>query len=222
MTWLPLCLVIFDCDGVLIDSEPVSRRVLMEEAAALGFRLTEAGAHAFTGQTWYAIKPIFEARIGRSLPDLWPQMLCDRVIARMALTIEPIAGAREALEATTVLGLAYRIASNSSHEEMAIKFSGTAMSDLVAGRIFSARDVRRGKPAPDIFLAASGGIDPRACIVVEDSTPGITGAQAAGMRVIAYAPDGLPAGLARAPDAIVTSLAELPAVFAAAMHPQAS
>jgi HAD superfamily hydrolase (TIGR01509 family) len=222
MTWLPLRLVIFDCDGVLMDSEPASRLVLMEEARALGLPLTEAGAHAFTGQTWQAIKPAFEAAIGRLLPDLWPQMLRDRVIARMAHSIQPIPGARAVLEATAALGLPYRIASNSSHAEMATKFGGTGMADLVAGRTISAGDVPRGKPAPDIFLAAAGGVEPRACIVVEDSTPGITGAQAAGMRVIAYAPEGLPPGLARAPDAIITSLAELPPLFAAATRPQAA
>jgi len=222
MTWLPLRLVIFDCDGVLMDSEPTSRLVLMEEAATLGFPLTEAGAHAFTGQTWHAIKPVFEAAIGRTLPYLWPQMLRDRVIARMAQTIQPIQGARDVLEATTALGLPYRIASNSSHEEMAVKFGATFMAELVAGRTYSAVDVPRGKPAPDIFLAAAAGVDPRACIVVEDSAPGITAAQAAGMRVIAYAPKGLPAGLTRAPDATITSLAELPPAFAAAMRPQAA
>ncbi len=211
-------LVIFDCDGVLIDSEPVSRRLLAEEAAALGWAMTEAYAHRFTGLTWSAIQPIYEAETGRALPQDWPVRVQRRLIARMAAGVPAMEGARGVLEATAALGVPYRIASNSSHQEMAEKFGNTGLSVLVAGRVHSARDVSHGKPAPDLFLAAARaqGVPPSGCLVVEDSVPGIAAAHAAGMRVVAFAPDSLPLGLPVPPHHVVRSLAELPGLFAAA------
>ena len=211
-------LVIFDCDGVLIDSEPVSRHLLAEAAAALGWPMTEAYAHRFTGLTWSAIQPIYEAQTGRTLPPDWPVRLQERLIARMAAGVPAMEGAREVLEATAALGIPYRVASNSSHQEMAQKFGVNGLSPLVAGRVHSARDVARGKPAPDLFLAAARaqGVAPAACLVVEDSAPGMAAAHAACMGVAAFAPDGLPPGLADAPHHIVRSLAALPALFAQA------
>ncbi len=209
-------LVIFDCDGVLIDSEPVSRRLLAEEAHALGWPMEEAYAHRFTGLTWSAIQPVFEATLGRALPADWPVTLQDRLIRRMASGVPAMAGARSVLEAVAALGLPYRIASNSSHAEMAQKFGGNGLSALVAGRVHSARDVAAGKPAPDLFLAAAAaeGVSPSACLVVEDSGPGMQAAQAAGMRVVAFAPDGLPPSAAP-PHHVIRRLAELPPLIAA-------
>jgi HAD superfamily hydrolase (TIGR01509 family) len=133
--------------------------------------------------------------------------------------VSAMPGAREVLEAVAALGLPYRVASNSSHEEMAQKFGATGLVPLVEGRMHSARDVAFGKPAPDLFLAAAaaGGVRPENCLVVEDSVPGMTAARAAGMRVVAYAPEGLPAGFPIQPDMTVRSLLELPAIFAAGM-----
>ena len=213
-------LVIFDCDGVLIDSEPVSQKLVHEEAASLGWAMTEADMHGLTGQTWSALKPVFEAKIGHALPANWPKMLQDRLIEVMRAGVSAIPGARATLDATTSLGLPYRIASNSSHEEMDQKFGFTGLQKLVEGRTHSARDVPRGKPAPDLFLAAAAaeGVAPNECLVVEDSLPGVTAARAAGMRVIAYAPHGWPPGLPIQPDMSVTSLADLPALFRASMR----
>ena len=211
----PGCLVIFDCDGVLIDSEPVSRQLLADEAAALGWAMHPDEARRFTGLTWTAIRPIYEAATGRALREDWPEALQARLIGRMQDGVPAMPGARAVLEAALAMGLPYRVASNSSHEEMRTKFAHTGLSDLVAGRTHSARDVARGKPAPDLFLAAAAaeGVAPGRCLVVEDSVPGLTAAQAAGMRVVAFAPEGLPFALPRAPDHVVADLAELPALF---------
>jgi len=215
----PIGLVIFDCDGVLIDSEPVSRQLLAAEAAELGWPMQPDDMKRFTGLTWTAIKPVFEAAIGRALPLDWPSRLQARLVHIMGEGVPAMQGAREVLEAVAAMGLPYRVASNSSHEEMAEKFGFTGLMPLVAGRTHSARDVARGKPAPDLFLAAAAaeGVAPGLCLVVEDSVPGITAAQAAGMRVFALAPEGVPAGLSRAPDHVVGCLAELPALFRTAM-----
>ena len=216
--------MIFDCDGVLIDSEPVSRRLLADEATALGWPMQPDDARRFTGLTWSAIQPVYEAAIGRPLPADWPLQLQDRLIAIIGQGVPAMPGARELLEATAAMGLAYRVASNSSHQEMATKFGHTGLTELVAGRVHSARDVSRGKPAPDLFLAAAAaeGVAPADCLVVEDSIPGLCAAAAAGMRAVAFAPDGLHQGLTRAPDYVVRQLADLPAVFRAAMPERAA
>ncbi len=217
-------LVIFDCDGVLIDSEPASRRLLAEEATALGWPMQPDEARQFTGMTWSSIRPAYEAAVGRALAEDWPAVLQARLIEVMSAGVPAVPGARALLETTRMMGLAYRVASNSSHEEMAAKFAHTGLTDLVAGRLHSARDVAHGKPAPDLFLAASAaeGVQPADCLVVEDSVPGIAAAQAAGMRVVAFAPEGLHKGLPRAPDYVVADLAELPALFRIALLDQAA
>lgn len=216
----PLKLVIFDCDGVLIDSEPLSQQVLAEEALAHGWRMTPSDLHATTGLTWSALKPVLEARLGIGLPAGWASTMQERIVPLLGTHVKAMPGARAVLEQTARLGLPYRIASNSSHEEMDQKFAGTGLLDLVKGRVHSARDVARGKPAPDLFLAAARaeGVPPESCLVVEDSLPGIAAAHAAGMQVIAYAPpDGV---LNQAhdvpPHGVVGSLADLPPLFEAA------
>ena len=125
-------------------------------------------------------------------------------------------GAEDALRAVAAMGLPYRVASNSSHEEMAEKFSRTGLSALVAGRVHSARDVARGKPEPDLFLAAATaeGVQPARCLVVEDSAPGLAAAHEAGMRAVCFAPDGLPPGLAHPPHYTLRCLAELAPLLA--------
>ena len=223
MTGFVLRLVIFDCDGVLIDSEPVSQSLVREEAASLGWAMTADEMHGLTGHTWSALRPMFEAHTGCVLPAAWPKTMQDRLVAVMRHGVTAMPGAREVLAATAALGLPYRIASNSSHEEMAEKFGATGLAALVAGHTHSARDVACGKPAPDVFLAAAAasGVAPENCLVVEDSLPGMTAAMEAGMRLVAYAPQGLPPGFPVQPDWVVRSLLELPAIFAAEMAPAA-
>ena len=183
----PIRLVIFDCDGVLIDSEGPSKQVVADEITRLGWPMTLAESTAlFVGYRLSDIPAVVEARLGRPVPEGWVETLRQGLIAAFD-TIQTIPGAREALEATTRLGLPYRIASNSSHEEMHVKFARTGLTPLIQGRQHSARDVAHGKPAPDVFLAAAAaeGIAPEHCLVIEDSLPGIQAAIAAGMRVVA-------------------------------------
>lgn len=187
----PLRLAIFDCDGVLVDSEPVANRVVAEELTVLGWPMTpqEADGH-FLGLTFTDMQPLIETRLGHKLAEHWKQALVQKVIDAMAAEVGPIDGAVAALHATTALGLPWRVASNSSHEEMAVKFARLGITALVAGRLHSHRDVARGKPAPDLFLAtaAAEGVAPEHCVVIEDSVPGATAARAAGMDCLGYAP----------------------------------
>jgi HAD superfamily hydrolase (TIGR01509 family) len=220
MTGHALRLAIFDCDGVLIDSEPLSQKMLADEAASYGWAMTEAEMRGLTGLNWSALKPIFEARLDRVLPADWPATMQSRLIPLLAENARAMPGAKELLRATAALGLPYRVASNSSHQEMDQKFAVTGLLPLVRGRVHSARDVARSKPAPDVFLAAAAAecVSPEECIVVEDSVPGIAAAHAAGMRVIAYAPHGfVDAEGIRAPHGVVRSLADLPPLFEAAL-----
>jgi HAD superfamily hydrolase (TIGR01509 family) len=215
VTQAALRLVIFDCDGVLVDSEGLSRVVIAEAAREVGWAIVPDDARRFTGLRWSDVQPAFEREAGVRTAQDWPLAMQARLIERMRSGLEPVAGAAELLRATTALGLAWRVASNSSHEEMAEKFARTGLADLVAGRVHSARDVGVGKPSPALFLAAAAaeGVPPSACIVVEDSLPGIEAAAAAGMRCIAFDPDGEAVGPSVER---VRALGELPAIFRSA------
>ncbi len=221
MTPSPLRLVIFDCDGVLVDSEGPAARVTAREVGLLGWPMTPEEAMArFIGLRLSDMPALVAAHTGRPVPPGWVEHLRQQLIATLAHEVEPMPGAAAVLRATAALGLAYRVASNSSHEEMAVKFARTGLAPLLENRTHSARDVAAGKPAPDVFLAAAAaeGVPPRACIVVEDSLPGIRGALAAGMACIGLDPSGPGEALRAAGSHPVRSLSELPALFLAAMR----
>jgi beta-phosphoglucomutase-like phosphatase (HAD superfamily) len=176
----PLELVIFDCDGVLIDSEALCNRLVAEILTADGWKMTaEECEYRFIGMSFHAMQPVIETHLGRSLGEDWVNRIVAVVTEAMAREVEPVPGARAALEATTAQGLRWRIASNSSHIEMEAKFGRAGWMDLVAGRLHSAVDViavgGAGKPAPDVFLAAAAaeGTAPAHCLVIEDSVPGV-------------------------------------------------
>ncbi len=218
MTPEPLRLVIFDCDGVLVDSEALSAAVVAREITALGWPMTaEESMARFLGYRMADIPPVVQAQLGRPVPEAWVEQVRAGMI-RAFDAVELVPGAREALQAVTAMGLPYRVASNSAHEEMRKKFDVTGLAALIGDRRHSARDVARGKPAPDVFLAAAAaeGVPPAACLVIEDSMPGITGALAAGMAVIGLETHGNGAALRAAGATPIASLAELPALLRAA------
>ncbi len=220
MTPEPLRLVIFDCDGVLVDSEGPSNRLVAAEITALGWPMSEAESTAlFVGWRLVDIPPVVEARLGRPVPPGWIEMVRRKMLDVLASESEAMPGVQDALAATVALGLPFRVASNSSHEEMAIKFARTGLAPLVTGRIHSARDVAAGKPAPDIFLAAAAaeGVPPAACLVIEDSLPGATAARAAGMACIGFAPHGDDPALRGAGAVLIRSFEELPALLRTAI-----
>jgi beta-phosphoglucomutase-like phosphatase (HAD superfamily) len=218
-----LAMVIFDCDGVLIDSESLCDRVVAAELAALGWAMTpEESGQNFLGLSFQDMCPLIEARLGRALPSDWVAALATKVAATMSQEVEMMTGARAVLEETTALGLEWRIASNSSHLEMAAKFGRTGLRDLVVGRLHSSEDMiargLRGKPAPDLFLAAAGDVLPAACVVIEDSLQGVRAAAAAGMQCLGYSPHGDGAHLAAAGAVPFHDLTLLPALFRAALE----
>ena len=223
MTPEPIQIVIFDCDGVLVDSEGLSNRVVAREITKLGWPMDEAESTAlFVGHRLGDIPPVVEARLGRPVPDGWVETLRHALIDSFD-ALETIPGAHDALRAVIAFGLPFRIASNSSHEEMLVKFDRTGLTELVAGRRHSARDVARGKPWPDVFLAvaAAEGVPPAACLVVEDSVPGVTAAVAAGMVVVGVDPHGDGEALRAAGATPIQALSELPGLLRAALRPAA-
>ena len=213
-----LALVIYDCDGVIVDSEPVANRVTAAAVSQLGWLITPAESDRhFLGMTFTDMVPVIEARIGRPLPAGWKEALMQTLIDRLAEEATAIPGAISALHGMAALDLPWRIASNSSHEEMRVKFGRLGISQLVQGRVHSHRDVARGKPAPDLFLAAAAaqGVDPAGCVVIEDSVTGARAAAAAGMDCLGYAPHGNEAGLRAVGAVPFRSMFDLPTLLAA-------
>jgi len=190
----PIELVIFDCDGVLVDSERIAVRIMATVFERLGHPLTEAEIiERYVGQSaTYAADVRAYARNGSQRS--WEEE--SELLYRAALVREltPIDGVVEALDAITI---PMCVASNGSHEKMRFTLGLTGLYEQFAGRTFSASDVARGKPEPDLFLhaAARMGVAPAACVVVEDSAHGVRAARAAGMRVFGYAGGVTPASL---------------------------
>jgi HAD superfamily hydrolase (TIGR01509 family) len=188
-------LVIFDCDGVLIDSEEIASKLVAQNLTALGWAMTteEAMGH-FLGMSIVDMVPMVEARLRRSVPDGWRAALAAELVSALGREVTLIPHARETLEQVNALGIAWRVASNSSDEELAVKFAHTGLSDLTAGRTHSGtnRVGVRPKPAPDVYLdaALSAGAAPERCLVLEDSRLGVAGAVAAGMVCHGFAPHG--------------------------------
>jgi HAD superfamily hydrolase (TIGR01509 family) len=190
-------LVIFDCDGVLVDSEPISMRELTRAINALVDEpMSEAEVHAaFVGGTLEMIERELTRRRGTPPPASWGEEFYAARALAFERELQPVAGARAAVEAVQALGWETSIASQGRPAKMAQTLALTGLDDLFPPeRVFSATAVARPKPAPDLFLhaASSCGFAPADCIVVEDSLTGVRGARAAGMRVLGYVPRDAP------------------------------
>ncbi len=217
----PLRLVIFDCDGVLVDSEPVVNRVVAAELTRLGWPMTaEECLERFLGLNFTTIALLAEAELGRKLPPRWEPDLEARVAAVMAEEVDLMPGAAAALAEITRMGLPWRVASNSSHAELHAKFGRNGLLDAVKGRLHSHHDVPLGKPAPDLYLAAAAaeGVAPDNCVVVEDSVPGVRAAIAAGMTCLGFCPDDDGGHLLAEGAAPFHSLRDLPMLLRAALE----
>ena len=199
----PAELVIFDCDGVLIDSERLAVKVDVRVLGELGWPLTEPEViERFMGRSDREIQTAIEAHLGRKLPIPWEKHIQPLYKEAFTAELAPVAGVLEALDRIT---LPTCVASSGTHEHLRYTLGLTGLYERFEGRIFSADDVARGKPAPDLFLYAARqmAVAPAACVVVEDSRPGVEAARAAGMRVLAFAGGLMPARLLEGPDTTV-------------------
>jgi HAD superfamily hydrolase (TIGR01509 family) len=182
--------VLFDCNGVLADSEGLTGAIVAEELTALGWRMgAQEAQQEFLGMALPDMVPRIEARTG-PLPTGWLEALVQRIRRSMVTALRPIPGAEEGLRAVQAAGLPMAVCSNSMRDELALKMRVLGFEPYFAGRIFSFEDVARPKPAPDLYLAAARacGIPPGDCLVVEDSAAGATAGLAAGCRVLGIAP----------------------------------
>ena len=188
----PPSLVIFDCDGVLVDTETAANQLLVKVLAEDGFHVTyEECRRLFVGKTLEAVMAHVEAAIGRPLGSRWPGYIRDETLLAFAQGVEAVAGVHEVLEKLTVLKVPFCVASSGKFEKMRFTLGSSGLLPFVEDVLFSAEQVGRGKPAPDLFLfaAKSMGFAPASCVVIEDSIPGVQAAVAAGMPVLGYAGD---------------------------------
>ncbi|WP_280667472.1 MULTISPECIES: HAD family hydrolase [unclassified Kitasatospora] len=196
-------LVIFDCDGVLIDSERLAVRVDAVVLASLGWELSEEEIiRRFVGRSHAYMVSEIEAHLGRPLPAGWEeevQPLYDRAFED---ELTPVEGIVEALDLIT---LPTCVASSSSHQRLRRTLGQTGLYPRFEGRVFSASEVANGKPAPDLFLHAATrlGVDPAKCVVVEDSQYGVAAGRAAGMRTLGFAGGLTPAEWLEGPGTLV-------------------
>ena len=190
--------VIFDCDGVLVDSEPLSNRILAEELTAIGLpTTTEESVRDFMGRSFAAGVALIEERLGHPVPPDFAAGYHARLFEAFERELEPVPGVVEVLDG---LELPCCVASSGDHVRIRRALRSAGLLERFEGRIFSADDVEHGKPAPDLFLHAAleMGFEPARCAVVEDSPAGVRAGRAAGMTVLGYAAMTDPAELARA------------------------
>jgi HAD superfamily hydrolase (TIGR01509 family) len=178
----PYDLIIFDCDGVLVDSELLSGQAVIDCLLQHGIRVDlDTVFDRLLGQSPIAIAE-YCAQSGRALPDDFYARLQTSLRATFAAALKPIAGAARVIE---YLRIPYCVASSSDLDRIEHSLRVCGLSDLVDGRLFSAEMVRRGKPAPDLFLHAAAGMGaaPGRALVIEDSVNGVRAGKAAGMTV---------------------------------------
>jgi HAD superfamily hydrolase (TIGR01509 family) len=183
-------LVIFDCDGVLVDSEPLSNTCFARALRREGLDWSvEETMRRLMGRSIKSCVEIVEGELGRSLPaDFVEKLQADTMQIFCDAPLQPVPGVAAAIDAIEAAGATTCVASSGGLDKMRVTLGLTGLWDRFEGRIFSATEVSRGKPFPDLFLHAALRMNrqPVDCTVVEDSLPGIQAARAAGMRAMAY------------------------------------
>ena len=183
-------LVIFDCDGVLVDSEPLSNTVFARALNREGLDWTvEETMRRLMGRSVKACVEIIEGLLARQLPeDFVHRLQAETLQAFRDSPLQPVPDINEAIDKIEAAGVRTCIASSGGFDKMEVSLGVTGLLSRFEGRIFSSSQVSRGKPFPDLFLHAAISMNeqPVDCVVVEDSVPGALAAKAAGMRVLGY------------------------------------
>ena len=204
---LKIELVIFDCDGVLVDTEPAARVVLVTALESISVCAAGELADACVGKSLKDVRAFLATHAPATDDDcFWEEIVLQTELAiREVLKPEP--SVRRVIRA---LGNKVCVASSGTHQKIRTSLTSAGLLSLFDGSIFSSEDVARGKPFPDLFLhaAACVGVSPRACCVIEDSAPGLQAAREAGMRSIHYAPEG-----GSSHEFVATAFSELPALI---------
>jgi HAD superfamily hydrolase (TIGR01509 family) len=212
-----LQLVIFDCDGVLVDSEAISCGVLASMVSAEGLPTTLAQSRReYQGLRLDEVLASVEAKLGRTLPEDWLARYERERADTFRRDLKAVPGAADAVAHVAAAGVAVCVASQGKLEKTRLTLGLTGLLELFPqDALFSAHSVPRGKPHPDLFLAAASamGAEPARCAVVEDTPSGVTAAVAAGMRALGYCADSDETALREAGAELVASLDRLPTLL---------
>jgi HAD superfamily hydrolase (TIGR01509 family) len=185
--------VLFDCDGVLVDSEHITNGVLRTMLAEMGWQLTPAQCmQLFIGKLVQDQGALIEANTGQKINAAWIETFRQRRDAALSASLVAIDGIEAALTALQkTYGSKMACASGADRGKVVLQLTKTGLLHFFDGRIFSGVEMPKSKPAPDVYLAAAAalGVDPKRCAVIEDSTTGATAGVAAGCTVLAYCPD---------------------------------
>ncbi len=203
-------LVIFDNDGVLVDSEPHANEILAALLTQVGLPTTyEDSIAEFMGGSFERVRRMAEDRLGEALPVDFEDQYHARLFERFRTALEPV---RDVVWALDRIDIPTCVASSGTHDRIRVSLEVTGLYPRFAGRIYSATDVERGKPAPDLFLHAARrqSVPPRRCAVIEDTALGIEAANAAGMTSFGFAAMGPVDRLAHATGGIFHSMRDLP------------
>lgn len=207
--------VIFDCDGVVVDSEHPTLVMLRDDLERYGLPLTlEALEAGYVGGTVETVADKARAH-GARLPEGWVADFYGRMYAMLRASTPLIPGIVGVLDALDNAGIPFAMGSNGTPEKMAITLGQHGLVERFRGHLYSGQALGRPKPAPDLYLHAAGrlGVDPAACVVVEDSPAGARAARAAGMRCYGYAPKGAHPGLAAEGAILFHDMVELPGIL---------
>ena len=216
--------VLFDCDGVLVDSEPITNGVLREMLEEAGWSLTPAECmRLFIGKAVKDERALIEARTGKPLTEAWLAEFRERRNVRLEREVRAVEGAVDAVQRIhAAFDGRIACASGADRFKVELQLQRCGLAPLFTGRVFSGHELPRSKPAPDVYLAAAAalGVDPRRCAVVEDTVPGTTAGVAAGATVFGYSPpeaghDAPAALLAAGVERIFTHLRDLPELLGA-------
>lgn len=213
---VPPSLVVFDCDGVLVDSEVISNQVLADNLSRHGVPLNlEDCMQLFVGYTTDDVLDMLRAR-GADLPDSWADEVDNETDARLKQGVDLVPGIAELLETLDAAGVPFCVASNGSEDKMRVTLGGNGLWDRFSDRMFSAVTLGIAKPDPGLFLAAARhfAVQPDACVVVEDSPTGATAAARAGMRCLGYAPHHDGDNLRTLGAEVFKDMAEVPGLLA--------
>ena len=193
MSSFPFAAVLFDCDGVLVDSEPITMRVLAEALGELGWAIShEEAMEIFKGKAVRDEAPLIQEKTGFALTQEWMASFWARRNAALEVELEEISGAGKAVrEIHEMLDGRIAVASGADRRKVELQLARTGMLEHFAGRIFSGHEMARSKPFPDVYLAAAHalGVDAARCAVIEDTVTGAAAGVAAGATVFGYSPD---------------------------------
>ena len=208
-------LVIFDCDGVVVDSEPLTLQLIRDDLAARGLPLDLSKVtDLFVGGTIAGAGAQARA-MGADISADWADLIYDKVFAALARSVEPIPGIGAVLDRLDHHRIPYAIGSNGPHRKMEITLARCGLAARFAGRTYSREDVAAPKPAPDVYLlaASQAGVAPQDCVVIEDSATGAQAAVAAGMAVFGFARETPRAKFEDLTELLFDDLAQLPALL---------